>query len=40
MPPDTYSFGKALGSTDGTGREVRFSFTTAISPPPRVGLYG
>ena len=39
MPPDTYSFGKALGSTDGTGREVRFSFTTAISPP-RVGLYG
>ena len=32
MPPDTYSFGKALGSTDGTGREVRFSFTTAISP--------
>ena len=29
---DTYSFGKALGSTDGTGREVRFSFTTAISP--------
>lgn len=38
MPPDTYSFGKALGSTDGTGREVRFSFTTAISP--RVGLYG
>ena len=39
MPPDTYSFGKALGSPDGTGREVRFSFTTAISPP-RVGRNG
>lgn len=32
MPPDTYGFGKTLGSTDGTGREVRFSFTTTISP--------
>lgn len=32
MPPDTYSFGKTLGSTDGTGREVRFAFATTISP--------
>lgn len=32
MPPDTYGFGKTLGSTDGTGREVRFAFTTTISP--------
>lgn len=32
LPPDTYGFGKTLASTDGTGREVRFSFTTALSP--------
>lgn len=32
MPPDTYGFGKTLGSTDGTGREVRFSFSTTLSP--------
>ena len=31
-PPDTYGFGKTLGSTDGTGREVRFAFTTTLSP--------
>lgn len=30
LPPDTYGFGKSLGSTDGTGNEVRFSFATAI----------
>lgn len=32
LPPDGYSLGKTLGSTDGTGREVRFSFTTALLP--------
>lgn len=32
LPPDTYGFGKTLGSTDGTGREVRFSFATTLSP--------
>ena len=32
LPPDTYGFGKPLGSTDGTGREVRFAFTTTLSP--------
>lgn len=32
LPPDTYRLGKTLGSTDGTGREVRFAFTTTISP--------
>lgn len=32
MPPGTYGFGKSLGSTDGTGREVRFSFATTLSP--------
>lgn len=32
MPPDTYGFGKTLGSTDGTGREVRFAFSTTLSP--------
>ena len=32
MPPDTYGFGKTLGSTDGTGREVRFAFSTTLPP--------
>lgn len=32
MPPGSYSLGKTLGSTDGTGKEVRFSFTTTLSP--------
>ncbi|PKO97027.1 MAG: hypothetical protein CVU12_02875 [Bacteroidetes bacterium HGW-Bacteroidetes-7] len=32
LPPDIFSFGKTLGSTDGTGNVVRFSFTTTVSP--------
>lgn len=32
MPPGTYSLGKTLGSTDGAGNEVRFNFTTTLSP--------
>lgn len=32
LPPDTYYLGKTLGSTDGTGNEVRFSFTTTLAP--------
>ena len=32
LPPNVYSFGKTLGSTDGTGKEVRFSFTTTLAP--------
>lgn len=32
LPPDVLSRGKTLGSTDGTGREVRFAFTTTLSP--------
>lgn len=32
LPPDTYYLNKTLGSTDGTGREVRFSFTTTLTP--------
>lgn len=32
LPPDSYRLGKTLGSKDGTGREVRFSFTTTLSP--------
>ncbi len=32
LPPDCYGFGKSLGSTDGTGHEVRFSFATTVSP--------
>lgn len=31
LPPDSYNLGKTLCSTDGTGREVRFSFTTTVS---------
>ena len=30
LPPDTFSYHKALGSTDGAGNEVRFAFTIAI----------
>lgn len=30
LPPDSYSLGKTLGSTDGAGHEVRFSFTTTL----------
>ncbi len=32
LPPDVYYLGKTLGSTDGTGNEVRFNFTTTLSP--------
>lgn len=32
FPPDTYYLGKTLGSTDGAGNEVRFSFTTTLAP--------
>lgn len=32
LPPAVYSLGKTLGSTDGHGNEVRFHFTTTISP--------
>lgn len=32
LPPDTYYLGKTLGSTDGAENEVRFSFTTTLSP--------
>lgn len=32
MPPGTYTLGKTLGSTDGAGNEVRFSFATTLSP--------
>lgn len=31
MPNGTYTYNKTLGSTDGTGREVRFAFTTTVS---------
>ena len=31
LPPDTYSLGKTLASTDGTGREVRFSFGVTVA---------
>ncbi len=32
LPPDVYSLGKTLGCTDGTGKEVRFHFTTTLAP--------
>lgn len=32
LPPDTYNLDKTLGSTDGAGNEVRFHFTTTLSP--------
>lgn len=32
FPPNAYSLGKTLGSTDGFGNEVRFHFTTTLSP--------
>lgn len=31
LPPDVYYLNKTLATTDGTGREVRFSFTTTVS---------
>lgn len=32
LPPDHYYLGKTLGSTDGAGNEVRFSFATTLAP--------
>lgn len=32
LPPDIFYFNKTLGSTDGTGKEVRFAFTTTLAP--------
>lgn len=32
LPPDIYTLGKTLGSTDGAGREVCFSFLTTLAP--------
>lgn len=32
FPPDAYYLGKTLGCTDGAGNDVRFSFTTTLSP--------
>ena len=32
LPPGAYSLNKTLGSTDGTGKEVRFAFTTTLAP--------
>ena len=32
FPPDSYYLGKTLGSTDGAGNNIRFSFTTTLSP--------
>ena len=31
LPPDCYYLGKTLATTDGTGKEVRFSFTTTVA---------
>lgn len=32
LPPESYYLGKTLGITDGTGKEVRFRFTTTVYP--------
>lgn len=32
FPPDVYKLGKTLRCTDGAGNEIRFSFTTTLSP--------
>jgi len=32
LPPGSYGLGKTLGYTDGTGKEVRFAFTTTLAP--------
>ena len=32
LPPNIEPLGKTLGSTDGCGNEVRFSFTTTVAP--------
>lgn len=32
LPPDHFYLGKTLGSTDGAGNEVRFTYTTTLAP--------
>ncbi len=32
LPPDCFTYDRTLGSTDGAGNEVRFAFTTTLSP--------
>jgi len=32
LPPDVFSLNRTLGSTDGTGKEIRFSFTATVAP--------
>ncbi len=32
LPPGAFRLNKTLGSTDGTGKEVRFAFTTTLAP--------
>jgi hypothetical protein len=32
LPPDYFTLNKTLGSTDGTGNEIRFAFTTTLTP--------
>ncbi|WP_367329707.1 hypothetical protein [Sphingobacterium multivorum] len=32
LPPNSYTLGKTLGSTDGFGNEVLFHFTTTLAP--------
>lgn len=32
LPSDIFYFKKTLGSTDGTGKEIRFAFTTTLAP--------
>lgn len=44
LPPDIYYLNKTLGSDDGTGKEVRFHFTTTVFPqanptPGYLGMY-
>lgn len=32
LPPGAYRLNKTLGNTDGTGKEIRFAFTTTLAP--------
>ena len=32
LPPDVFTLDRTLGSTDGAGNEMRFAFTTTLSP--------
>jgi hypothetical protein len=36
LPPDYITFNKALGSSDGAGKEIRFAFTTTLLPETNV----